>query len=147
MSEFARRPNVICNRHAPACFWAEAQVPYVSPGQGGGETEKYVDLKAKKGDRVKISQAFVGHYPTLCKVEGTLTSRAGRGWAVFFDGFQQEMLFNVEPEMRQLTHVSPLPSGGREGGGGGLEDVQGLVGVHAVEGVPEGSAVEGGVSQ
>jgi len=59
----------------------------------------------------------------------------------------EEMLFNVEPEMRQLTHVSPLPSGGREGGGGGLEDVQGLVGVHAVEGVPEGSAVEGSVSQ
>jgi len=57
------------------------------------------------------------------------------------------MLFNVEPEMRQLTHVSPLPSGGRDGGGGGLEDVQGLVGAHAVEGVPEGSAVEGGVSQ
>jgi hypothetical protein len=58
-ASFHARPYVISNRHAPACFWSEAQVPYVPPGQG--EQDKYVDFTAKKGDRVKIAQAFVGH--------------------------------------------------------------------------------------
>ena len=79
MATFHARPNVIANRHAPACFWAEAQVPYVPPGQG--EQDQYVDCSAKSGDRVKIAQAFVGHYPTLCQVwspgHGAWGCRAG----------------------------------------------------------------------
>ena len=43
-------------------------MPYVSPGQGG-EQEEYVDFKkSRKGDRVKVAQAWVAHFPTLCKV-------------------------------------------------------------------------------
>jgi hypothetical protein len=64
-----KRPTVISNRHAPACFWGEAQVPFVCPGQSGSEPERYVDFKSSRtGDRVKIAQAWVGHFPTLCKV-------------------------------------------------------------------------------
>jgi hypothetical protein len=76
-ASFHARPYVISNRHAPACFWSEAQVPYVPPGQG--EQDKYVDFTAKKGDRVKIAQAFVGHYPTLCKVRVCVCVFSGGG--------------------------------------------------------------------
>lgn len=105
MASFSRRPNVLLNRDAPTCFWAAAQVPYKPPGQGD-DGEKFVEFTlSKSGDRVKIAQAFVGHYPQLCQIEGTLTNRAGRAWAVLFDGFEKEMLFNVDAGMRQLIHV------------------------------------------
>ena len=90
-------------------MWAEAQVPYKPPAQGEVQ-EQFVDLfKASKGDRVKIAQGWVGHYPTLKQVHGTLGNRSGRGWAVRFDGCPQEMFFDVQAEMRQLVHATTAP--------------------------------------
>jgi hypothetical protein len=61
-------------------------------------------------DRVKVSQAWLGHYPSLNGRAGTLVSRAGRFWAVQFEGINGPLLFNYNNGMQQLAfdHVQVL---------------------------------------
>uniref|UniRef100_A0A6T7N8U6 Uncharacterized protein n=1 Tax=Hanusia phi TaxID=3032 RepID=A0A6T7N8U6_9CRYP len=101
----------ISNLNSPTNIWSQGCIPYSTPAHGIVETEKFVDLKAAKGSRVKIAQAWVCHYPTLSKVVGTLTKQVGNGWAVLFDGENSELFFDVRNDMMQLVHVDPQAPG------------------------------------
>ena len=159
-----KRPDIICNRHAPACFWAEAQVKTRSPAmlapclslshnsprlicyrhsidwrdvwhltarpdgcsgairfagprrrargirgfqkkpngrpcQGGASLGRPLShalqgvcrrIWCRSRNRVRAMTRHVMRF-LPAQVEGTLTNRAGRAWAVLFDGCSSEL--------------------------------------------------------
>jgi len=98
---------VTSNGISPTCTWGMGRVPYARPGVKNAPEEKLVDLSAPRGAAVRISTKWSGHYPTLKNVPGTLKARAGRGWAVEFEGFQNELFFDVEKGLEQLAFILP----------------------------------------
>eukprot|EP00286_Rhodomonas_abbreviata_P016426 CAMPEP_0181333008 /NCGR_PEP_ID=MMETSP1101-20121128/25423_1 /TAXON_ID=46948 /ORGANISM="Rhodomonas abbreviata, Strain Caron Lab Isolate" /LENGTH=115 /DNA_ID=CAMNT_0023442741 /DNA_START=47 /DNA_END=394 /DNA_ORIENTATION=+ len=93
---------MINNKDAVTNVWALARIPYVSPAHGA-KAEVFVDSRAARNAPVRIAGEWVGHYPSLAGVPGRLVARAGTGWSVKFDGYEDQLFFNTEDGMKQLV--------------------------------------------
>ena len=85
----------------PSCVWALGRVEYTHPRHNKNDvsqsTIKLVSFAYKDhtilrkslpwAEKVKIADAWLGIYPSLTEVTGTLVERVGSlGWSVEFEG-------------------------------------------------------------
>mmetsp|Transcript_90002 Transcript_90002/g.240437 ORF Transcript_90002/g.240437 Transcript_90002/m.240437 type:complete len:113 (-) Transcript_90002:224-562(-) len=92
------------------CVWALGRVAYLHPVQNRGnmdfETEKLVPIKAKPGEKVRVSYPWLGNYPSLTDIQGTLVERVGDiGWNVEFEGREGLFFFHTCPGIQQLAYI------------------------------------------